>query len=71
MASKITIEFIDDIEAAQMAMNAPHLYAALRETKEMLRQIEKYDDLNEDQAELIGIIRDKFAEILTDKGITI
>ena len=71
MANKITIEFIDDIEAAQMAMNAPNLYAALRETNEMLRSIEKYDDLNEDQHFQVLAIRQKFFDILTDKGITL
>ena len=69
MASKITIEFIDDPEAALMAMDAPNLYQALWEINEMLRAMEKYDDLNEDQFGQVVMIREKFAEILTDKGI--
>jgi len=69
MASKITIEFIDDPEAALMAMDAPNLYQALREVNEMLRQIEKYDDLNEDQHAQVVVIREKFFEILNDKAI--
>jgi len=69
MASKITIEFIDDPEAALMAMDAPNLYAALWDINEMLRRIEKYEDINDSQAELIGNIRQKFFETLTDKGI--
>jgi len=71
MANKITIEFIDDPEAALMAMDAPNLYQALWETNEMLRAIEKYDDLNEDQFGQVVMIREKFNEILTDKGITL
>ena len=71
MPNKITIEFIDDPEAALMAMDAPNLYSALWETKELLRAIEKYDDLNEDQFGQVVMIREKFAEILIDKGITL
>ena len=71
MPNKITIEFIDDPEAALMAMDAPNLYQALWETKELLRAIEKYDDLNEDQFGQVVMIREKFAEILIDKGITL
>lgn len=71
MANKITIEFIDDIDAAQMALNAYAMYGALHDISKHLRELDKYVDKTEDQDKLLSDIRDRITDILISRGITL
>lgn len=71
MANKIIIEFIDDVDAAQMALNAYAMYCALLEISRHLRELDKYVDKTDDQDKFLCDIRDRFADILISRGITL
>lgn len=71
MANKIIIEFIDDIESANMALNAHSYYAALIEIKNYLRSVEKYEELSEEVYNKVSDIRDHVNEIIQSNYIDI
>jgi len=71
MANKITIEFIDDIESANMALNAQSYYSALLQINQYLRMIEKHEELSDDTYNKVVEIQDMINEITRSSGIEI
>ena len=53
------------------AVKSTKMYFALNEIMEDLRAIWKYEDLKENQFEMVERIREKFFEILTDNEINL
>ena len=53
------------------AVKSTKMYFALTEIKEELRAIWKYEELKENQFEMVERIREKFFEILTENEINL
>ena len=53
------------------AVKSMKMYFALTEIKEELRAIWKYEELKENQFEMVERIREKFFEILTENEINL
>lgn len=53
------------------AVKSMKMYFALTEIKEELRAIWKYEELKENQFEMVERIREKFFEILSDNEINL
>ena len=53
------------------AVKSTKMYFALTEIKEELRTIWKYEELKENQFEMVERIREKFFEILTENEINL
>lgn len=60
----------DDFEF-NCAVKSTKMFFALTEIKDELRAIWKYEDLKENQFEMVERIREKFFEILTENEINL
>ena len=70
---KATIEYNlpDDQFEYDCAISSTRYWSALTEIKEELRAIWKYEELKENQFEMVERIREKFFEILTENEINL
>lgn len=70
---KATIEYNlpDDQFEFDNAVKSNKMWHALTEIKDELRRIWKYEDLKENQYEMVERIREKFFEILTENEINL
>jgi hypothetical protein len=70
---KATIEYNlpDDQFEFDNAVKSNKMWHALTEIKDELRTIWKYEDLKENQYEMVERIREKFFEILTENEINL
>jgi len=70
---KATIEYNlpDDQFEFDNAVKSNKMWHALTEIKDELRRIWKYEDLKENQYEMVERIREKFFEILQENEINI
>lgn len=70
---KATIEYNlpDDQFEFNCAVKSTKMYFALTEIKEELRAIWKYEELKENQFEMVERLREKFFEILTENEINL
>jgi len=70
---KATIEYNlpDDQFEFDSAVKSTKMYFALTEIKDELRTIWKYEDLKENQFEMVERIREKFFEILQENEINL
>jgi hypothetical protein len=70
---KATIEYNlpDDQFEFDNAVKSMKMWHALTEIKDELRSIWKYEDLKENQFEMVERIREKFFEILQENEINI
>jgi hypothetical protein len=70
---KATIEYNlpDDEFEFNCAVKSTKMYFALTEIKEELRAIWKYEELKENQFEMVERIREKFFEILLENEINL
>lgn len=70
---KATIEYNlpDDQFEFDSAVKSTKMFFALTEIKDELRRIWKYEELKENQFEMVERIREKFFEILTENEINL
>lgn len=70
---KATIEYNlpDDQFEFESAVKSTKMFFALTEIKDELRFIWKYEELKENQFEMVERIREKFFEILTENEINL
>ena len=70
---KVTLKYNlpDDQFEFESAVKSTKMYFALTEIKEELRAIWKYEELKENQFEMVERIREKFFEILTENEINL
>ena len=70
---KATIEYNlpDDQFEFDNAVKSNKMWHALTEIKDELRRIYKYEDLKENQYEMVERIREKFFEILQENEINL
>lgn len=70
---KATIEYNlpEDEFEFNCAVKSTKMYFALTEIKEELRAIWKYEELKENQFEMVERLREKFFEILTENEINL
>ena len=70
---KATIEYNlpDDQFEFDKAVKSMKMFFALTEIKDELRAIWKYEELKENQFEMVERIREKFFEILTENEINL
>ena len=71
MKVKLEYNLPDDQFEFECAVKSTKMYFALTEIKEELRAIWKYEELKENQFEMVERIREKFFEILSDNEINL
>ena len=71
MKVKLEYNLPDDQFEFECAVKSTKMYFALTEIKEELRAIWKYEELKENQFEMVERIREKFFEILTENEINL
>lgn len=71
MEAKLKYNLPDDDFEFNCAVKSTKMYFALNEIKEELRAIWKYEELKENQFEMVERIREKFFEILNENEINL
>ena len=71
MKVKLEYNLPDDQFEFECAVKSTKMFFALTEIKEELRAIWKYEELKENQFEMVERIREKFFEILTENEINL
>jgi len=71
MKVKIEYNLPDDQFEFDSAVKSMKMFFALTEIKDELRSIWKYEELKENQFEMVERIREKFFEILTENEINL
>jgi hypothetical protein len=71
MKVKLEYNLPDDQFEFECAVKSTKMYFALTEIKEELRAIWKYEELKQNQFEMVERIREKFFEILTENEINL
>jgi hypothetical protein len=71
MKAKIEYNLPDDQFEFDNAVKSNKMWHALTEIKDELRRIWKYEELKENQYELVERIREKFFEILQENEINL
>ncbi|NBV92129.1 MAG: hypothetical protein EBR91_08175 [Flavobacteriia bacterium] len=70
---KATIEFNlpEDQHEYDIAIKASAMYNALWDVNSELRKVWKYEELNEDESNILGRIRDSFHAILQENNVNL
>jgi hypothetical protein len=71
MKTTLKYNLPDDDFEFNCAVKSTKMYFALTEIKDELRRIWKYEELKENQFEMVERIREKFFEILTENEINL
>jgi hypothetical protein len=71
MKVKLEYNLPDDQFEFECAVKSTKMFFALTEIKEELRAIWKYEELKQNQFEMVERIREKFFEILTENEINL
>jgi hypothetical protein len=71
MKVKLEYNLPDDQFEFECAVKSTKMYFALTELKDELRSIWKYEELKQNQFEMVERIREKFFEILTENEINL
>lgn len=71
MKAKLIFNLPDDQFEFDNAVKSNKMWHALTEIKDELRRIYKYEDLKENQFEMVERIREKFFEILQENEINL
>ena len=69
MKAKLTFNLPDDQHEWDNAVNANAMYLALWDLSQEIRTLWKYEELSEEEWNMVERIRDKFYEILNDNHI--
>ena len=70
MKATLTFDLRDDQHAFDCAINGMKYFDMIDEVRQHLRSLEKYQDLTEDQYELVGKMREWLATELVEAGIS-
>lgn len=70
MKATLTFDLKEDQHTFDCMMNAINMHSAIMELREHLRALDKYHDLTEDQAILIGDLREWLQNELQDQGLS-
>ena len=70
MKATLTFDLRDDQHAFDCAINGMKYFDMIDEIRQHLRSLEKYQDLTEDQYELVGKMREWLATELVEAGIS-
>lgn len=70
MQATLTFDLKEDQHTFDCMMNAINMHSAIMELREHLRALDKYHDLTEDQAILIGDLRQWLQNELQDQGLS-
>jgi len=70
MQATLTFDLKKDQHTFDCMMNAINMHSAIMELREHLRALDKYHDLTEDQAILIGDLREWLQNELQDQGLS-
>jgi hypothetical protein len=70
MKATLTFDLRDDQHAFDCAINGMKYFDMIDEVRQHLRSLEKYQDLTEDQYELVGKMRQWLATELVEAGIS-
>ena len=71
MKATLKYNLPDDQFEFESAVKSTKMFFALTEIKDELRRIWKYEELKENQFEMVERIREKFFEILTENEINL
>jgi len=71
MKAKLEYNLPDDEFEFNCAVKSTKMYFALTEIKDEIRSFIKYQELKENQYEIIDKLRDRFHEILSDNEINL
>lgn len=69
MKATLTFDLTDDQHSFDCAVNGVKYFDMIDEFRQHLRSLEKYQDLTEEQYEIIGKVREWLHEQLLDSGI--
>lgn len=69
MKATLTFDLTDDQHAFDCAINGKKYYDIIDEVRQQLRALEKYHDLTEEQASIIGKLRDWLHTEFLNAGI--
>lgn len=69
MQATLTFDLTDDQHSFDCAINGKKYHDVIDEIRQHLRSLEKYQDLTEEQYEIIGKVREWLHEQLLDAGI--
>jgi hypothetical protein len=69
MKATLTFDLKEDQHAFDCAVNGMKYYDTLYEAQQHLRSLEKYQDLTQEQYDIVGKIREWLASELLDAGI--
>lgn len=70
MKVTLTFDLSKDQHTFDCMMNSVNMHSAIMELREHLRALDKYHDLSEDQAKLIGDLREWLQNELNDQGLS-
>lgn len=70
MRATLTFDLKEDQHTFDCMMNSVNMHSAIMELREHLRALDKYHDLSEDQAKLIGDLREWLQDELTAQGLS-
>ena len=70
MQATLTFDLKKDQHTFDCMMNAINMHSAIMELREHLRALDKYHDLTEEQAKLIGELREWLQNELTAQGLS-
>ena len=71
MKAKLTFNLPDDQHEFDLAIQGGKMYSALWDISKELRTLWKYEELSEEEWNMVERIRDKFYEILGDHQINL
>lgn len=71
MKAKLTFDLPEDKYEWENAMRADAMFCALWDLSQELRTLWKYEELSEEEWNMVERIRDKFYEILSDHNINL
>lgn len=71
MKAKLTFDLPEDKYEWENAMRADAMFCALWDVSQELRTLWKYEELNEEEWNMVERIRDKFYEILSEHNINL
>ena len=71
MKAKLTFNLPEDKHEWENAMRADAMFCALWDVSQELRTLWKYEELDEEEWNMVERIRDKFYEILSEHNINL
>ena len=70
MKASLTFDLKEDQHTFDCMMNSINMHSVLNDMREHLRELEKYQNLTDDQYKLVGELREWFQEQICVQGLT-